>query len=555
MDKKSILSELKLRDFFWNYPKYLVNMIRATNPLSLIILALILGYLSFVLLISEPAKILVEGRDTHRITEGTVGALVSTNPMYITRSHVDRDLYALIYKRFVDLGEDGEPIASIAKEWEQESELEYLFKIQEDFFWHDGRPLTADDIVWNFEVAIALAQEYDEDTYGTALEAVEIEKVSDYEVRFILEEKNATFWEAISVYIIPMHPYENVSLRNFGQTKEVANPIGCGVYRVGAITDGGISLVSEEANIREYKYLFFNNYDSLNLAIKNDKLDIVSHVDIEKIENLDEYPFLSSQEIVLNNRHKLIYFNTRREKFEDNPIRQALSYLVDKDKLLENSKISGVVSKGPISPTSWALSEDLEYYTYNPEEAEELLESLGYTREGDYYITEDERILSFELKYLENDTNERLAETLEELLREEGVFLQLRPLSYEQFSRETLPTRNFELLLNEVEITVDPDQYNLWHSLRVDHPYLNISGYKYSRVDILLERARTTLNKRDRIEDYHLFQRYLVNDAPVIFLYHPKEYFIIKEGFEGMSLDGLLKPGDRYKNVHEWDWN
>lgn len=555
MVKKNILSRLKVRDFFWDYPKYIVALIRITNPLFIILFALTLGYVSFVSLTSEPAKILVEDRDFHKITEGTVGALVSTNPMYITRSHVDRDLYSLIYKKFIEIGEDGEPIASIAEEWEQESELEYLFNIREDIIWHDGEPLTADDVVWNFRVSIALAQAYEEDTYGTALEAVEIERVSDYEIRFILEETNATFWEAISVYIIPKHPYEEISLRNFGQTKRVTNPIGCGVYRVNAITESGISLVSEEANISEYRYLFFNNYEKLNLAIKNDKLDIVGHVDIEKVENLDEYPFLDLQEIVLNNRHKLIYFNTRRERFEENPIRQALSYLIDKESLLERSQISGVVSKGPISPNSWAFFDDLEYYTYDPDEAEEILESLGYTREGDYYITEEDKILSFELKYLQNDTNERLVEAFEELLQEEGVFIQLRPLSYEQFSRETLPTRNFELLLNDVEITVDPDQYNLWHSLRVDHPHLNISGYKYSRVDILLERARTTLNRSERIEDYHLFQKYVVTDAPAVFLYHPKEYFIVKNGLEGINLEGLVKPSDRYSNVEEWAWH
>ena len=73
----------------------------------------------------------------------------------------------------------------------------------------------------------------------------------------------------------------------------------------------------------------------------------------------------------------------------------------------------------------------------------------------------------------------------------------------------------------EIETTVDPDQYNLWHSLKSSYPDLNLSGYSYERVDILLEDARRTNKIEDRKDKYSLFQKYLTQDAPAIFLYHP----------------------------------
>jgi ABC-type transport system substrate-binding protein len=83
---------------------------------------------------------------------------------------------------------------------------------------------------------------------------------------------------------------------------------------------------------------------------------------------------------------------------------------------------------------------------------------------------------------------------------------------------------------------------------------LNISGYDYSRVDILLERSRKTLDKKARLADYLLFQKYLMDDAPVIFLYYPSQTFIVRDGLENFNLDNIIYPSDRFKSVSDWYW-
>jgi len=91
---------------------------------------------------------------------------------------------------------------------------------------------------------------------------------------------------------------------------------------------------------------------------------------------------------------------------------------------------------------------------------------------------------------------------LKELFEKEGLVLNLEPLSYKQLTQEIVATRDFELLMYEVETTIDPDQYNLWHSLKTNYPDLNLSGYTYERVDILLEEGRTELNVKTRKEKF-----------------------------------------------------
>ncbi len=555
-------SKFNIRDFFWSYPKFFSDLMKITNPLFPILFSAFLGLVLFSGLTSPLVRDLVDSRDTTKVTEGVVGSLMSTNPMFLTENFVDRDFYKLVYEKFVEIDSEGKPVANIAVEWEEKDGREYIFKLREDILWHDGQSFTADDVVWSFEVAILLAEEFGEETYGVALEGVEVEKVGKYIVKFVLPEKNATFWEAISQYILPKHVYGDMPLQSFSDTKVSSLLVGCGLFKVESISPRGFTLNAfdghwEEPNVKRYRYLFFEDYDSLNNAMKNNEVDIITTGDLIKIENLEYYNFFRMEEFVLYGRKKLIYFNTRREKFANSDMREALSLLVDKEKLLEISNIGGEVAHGPFSHSSWAFDDSVPFLEYDSKAADKLLNSLGYVKDSQdkYYITkEDDKILAVELSFLENEINTRLVTALQELFKQEGVLLRLRPLTYDQILREVLPTRDFELLLYEIEVTVDPDQYNLWHSLRIDHPMLNISGYEYSRVDILLERARTNLDVDERKEDYSLFQKYLIDDAPVIFLYHPKSYFILRKNLEGFGGENMYSPSVRYENISDWYW-
>jgi len=211
---------------------------------------------------------------------------------------------------------------------------------------------------------------------------------------------------------------------------------------------------------------------------------------------------------------------------------------------------------GPFPKTSWAYSDDFEKYQYNPQKAKELLKDLGYVMntESGYYETENKEILNFTLSYLDTPTNSRMAELLIDYYKKEGVFLKGNGVGYDQITQEIIATRNFEMLLYEVETAIDPDQYNLWHSLKVNYPDLNLSGYDYERVDILLEEARQTINKDTRKQKYTLFQRYLNNDSPVIFLYNPSFEYIVDSGLKGIDLESINNSYDRFHNIEEWYW-
>ena len=85
---------------------------------------------------------------------------------------------------------------------------------------------------------------------------------------------------------------------------------------------------------------------------------------------------------------------------------------------------------------------------------------------------------------------------------------------------------SFDTFLAVLDIPQDPDQYSLWHS---SQDVTNISNYKNPRIDKLLEDGRTVTNLSERKKIYLDFQRFLIEDSPAAFLYHPISYTIVRK--------------------------
>lgn len=550
-----------LRDMLWNYPSNILNFFNNTSPISFILIFILLGISLFSFFRSSTfANVLANDR-SDIFVEGSVGAISSFNPLFTTQNPVDSDIQALVFEKFISVSKDGTPQKSIAKDWVISSDGKtYDFTISLDHKWQDGTPLTLEDVLFTFDTAKQLASKFGYDTVGSALLDVRIDEISENKVRFTLPESNATFFEAVSVYIVPKHKFEGIQLADIPFSPFTRYPIGSGPYEVYRSEPNVVYLKASDyfwvkPKIETFIYRLYTDYSSLEAAFRNGILDAMGGVDSSNMSYTNEYSGYETYNITLDSRLRMIFFNTRKEKLGNKEIRQAINYILDKNKLLEGSNISGVIANGPLSQNSWAYDSGvLTIYDYNVAKANEILNNLGYTKNETtgYYEKEDGKILSFTLSYYNNDLNERLANTFKELLRLEGIVLDLEPLTYQQITQEIVATRDFELLMFEIETTVDPDQYNLWHSLKSSYPDLNLSGYSYERVDILLEDARRTNKLDDRKSKYSLFQKYLTQDAPAIFLYHPNYTYVVKDSVNISDISNIFYPYQRFDNVEYW---
>lgn len=553
--------KVNVREILWNYPYYIASLFRKLIPLSYIILFSILGiFISFFLDSKVVARIMEGGSSSTTFTEGSVGAISTFNPLFISVNYVDKAVQELVFDRFVYIDGNGDPVVGIAKEWNiSDDKLKYEFNIKNNLYWHDGSQVTADDVVFTFNTAKALSEEFGFDSVGVSLVGVEINKSGKYGVVFELEEPNPTFFEAVSLFIVPKARLENVNLSQIAFDMFARYPIGTGKYRVTRTEQNTVFLEDNEydeyePNIKNIVFKVFPDKESMEMSFRIGVLDSVGGWDLSLLDFTKEYNNLNMYEKVEDYRTKMIFFNTRRDAYKEKDIRIGLSYLIDKERLVEESGVFGTVKKGLFPESSWAFNGDIDYYDYNPQKAAEYFENIGFVRneQSGYFENDQEEILSFSISYFDSITNDKLVLLLKEMLKEEGVVLKSEKLTYSQITQEIIATRDFDLLLYEVETTIDPDQYNLWHSLKRDYPDLNISGYSYERVDILLEDARKTSNKNVRKQKYDLLQKYIMADAPAVFLYNPVYYYFVKDNIEGISLENINYSYERFHNIHEW---
>jgi peptide/nickel transport system substrate-binding protein len=339
------------------------------------------------------------------------------------------------------------------------------------------------------------------------------------------------------------------------------NPVGSGEYRVTRSEPNIVNLQASEyfepkAKISNIIVRVYSDIEKLEFAFRNGLLDAALLAHNSESGFVNEYSTYTTHTLDLPYRERVLFFNLRKEKLQNKSLRKGLSYLIDKDALLEGSGIFGNVTNGPIYVDNWAYSSSIEYPSYNREKAQEILKDAGYTRNesNGYFEAEDGKLLTLNISYLGNSINQKLMDTLVNLLREEGVIVNLEPLNYSQLTQEIIATRNFEILMYEIEVTVDPDQYNLWHSLQKDYPNLNLSGYEFSRVDILLEEGRRALDREDRKKDYALIQKYLIDDTPAIFLYRPSYIYVVRDTVEGIEYEDIVRLEDIYKDISNWEF-
>lgn len=549
-----------LRDYIWEYPQNLETFFKRTSPLSFIMLFIFLGIGMFVFLRSDTFAEVFTTKRTQVFVEGNIGAISTFNPLFVSQNVVDSDIHALVFEKFVDLAPDGTPLPNIAKEWVVSSDAKtYDFSISLNHKWQDGEKLTVDDVIFTFELAKKLSKDHGYDTVGSPLVDVKIDKISEDKLRFTLPESNATFFEIVSVYIVPKHILEDISTSDIPFNAFSRYPLGSGPYRVYRSEPNVVYLKASEhywvtPKIDTIVYRLYSDYKSLEAAFRNGVLDAMGGIDSSSMKFSREYPDYVEYETTLFSRIRMIFFNTRKEKLERKEIRIALNHLINKELFLEEAQVSGVVTNGPIPSTSWAYNPEQIVYGYDPAKAAELLSVLGYTKNetSGYFESEDKKILSFNLSYYNSDFNNRLANIFKEMLRDEGVVINLEPLTYTQLTQEIVATRDFELLMYEVVTTVDPDQYNLWHSIKSNYPDLNLSGYSYERVDILLEDGRRSIDQKVRKEKYALFQKYLTQDAPVIFLYHPNYKYVVRKDIKIGEIQNIIFPHQRFEDIAYW---
>ena len=495
------------------------------------------------------------------LVEGEVLAPKFINPL-LTVSDTDRDLTRIIYAGLLKSDGKGGLTPNLAERYEiSEDGLTYTFYLKNDLYWHDNSRLTAQDVA--FTINLAKNPKIDSPKRAN-WEGVAVEISGDREVKFHLKKPYAPFLENATLGIMPKHIWEKVAPEEFHLSEYNIQPIGAGPFRIGTVTKtqtGSISRYRLErfsryrprpAYLNAIEFVFFSSKEELATAMKDGDVNSGSG-------SADTLPKNSHIIEIRLPRIFGLFFNQGNFKpLEDLTLRTALELAIDRERIIrEVAGGYGTATSLPIPPGTFGHASTLEATTRDREQAKNILAKAGYAdTDGDGIIEKKEKKnntpIVITIATSDDPGLKRTAELIRDMWREIGVGVNIQPYELGDLEQTIIRPRNFETLLFGQVVGYDPDPFAFWHSSQRNDPRLNIALYASTRVDKLLDDARSTTDADKREELYKFFQQEIVKDKPAIFLYSPSYLYTIPGNLHGVALSQISLPQERFSNIAEW---
>jgi peptide/nickel transport system substrate-binding protein len=495
--------------------------------------------------------------------EGIIGQPRLINPLLAT-TEVDQSIVKLVFSGLYKLDKTGAVIPDLAENMPAISEdgQEYTVKIKPNAQWHNGSPVTVDDVV--FTIQTLQNAEYNSPR-RSEWQSTTVEKVDDTTVKFILKSQSAPFLNNLTLPIISKAIWENISPADFSMSLSNIEAVGSGPYlikEVRKIEQGSIQTIvlksfADYHNRRAYldtlKLNFYENIEGVLTAIHGKQIDGFGFSPFDQNVRLDE----SNNEFRITQlrlpQYQAVFFNTSKKLFSDVSVRKALELGTDTQAIIDNvyngqgSPINGPILRQHVD----GLPEPK--ITTNTDEAKALLEKSGWKiPEGESIRKKNGQELTFTLSTNNFALNAKAAELLAAQWSQLGVKVTLNIQPTRELTENAIRPRNFDALLFAQKLGADPDPFLFWHSSQVRNPGLNLSMYANTTSDKLISEARAATDKTIRDEKYRQFQEIIGMDAPAIFLVQNVFSYAMNDEIQGLSLSSLSDTTARFYDLPNW---
>lgn len=510
-------------------------------------------------------------------TEGLVGAPKYINPLLAQTNDVDRDLASLIYAGLMKYNEDGELKPALAGSYSVSDDgLVYTFKLRDNLKWHDGQPITADDVIFT----ILIAQNTDYDSFQRPnWQGVDVSKAGDQTIIFKLKTRYAQFPGNTTLGILPKHIWGSIKPSNFALSEMNIKPtVGAGPYKFSKIKRDPLGNVKSfeltafdkyyggKPYISKIIFKFYTSENELISAYNNNEIDGLGSVSPQKINSIRFPGQLKIKKLKLP-RYFAVFFNQNQSKqLSDGNVRLALSYATDKKGIL--GKVlsdSGTMVDSPMLPGIIDISDSAEKYNFDIEKAKKILDDAGWEYSEENKVREKAppppkkkgekpaEPAKLEIRLTTSNWPElvAVADQIKKQWEAAGARINVEILNLPEL-QQAIKDRDYEALLFGEVLGLDPDPFSFWHSSQKRDPGLNLALYDNKAADKLLEEAKQTLDRSARLSKYDEFQKLVVKDMPAIFLYSPDYLYAqpvkVKNGKAGI----ISVPSDRFADVNQW---
>ncbi|MCE7791335.1 peptide-binding protein [Salipaludibacillus sp. CUR1] len=497
-----------------------------------------------------------EAQDGGDLTIGIVSDPVQFLPTHSSDT-ASGDIEDIVFNQLVRIDEEIEIQPELAVDWEEsEDGLTYTFEIHEGVTFHDGEPLTADDVAFTFNIFIDEDYTGPRGGYFRALE--EVEALDETTVEFRLSEPDARFLGNLGFGIMPEHILGDVPATELEEHDFTRDPVGSGPFEFDTWEDGQyVQLTAYEDYWEGAPHL-----DRLTLSIVGDQnammaqieggdieMGVVPATDFSTAERWDEEGLVTLSS-TLGYQYNYMGYNTRLDMFSDKETRQALTHAIDRQTIIDQvGQGQGEVAHGPVSPLSWAYPDSMPEFEYDPDLARELLEEAGWEEGGDGILERDGERFSFTLKTNSgNQIREDIAVIIQSMLNEVGVEVDVEYVEWGAFLDQIYPPNwDFDAIILGWALGTDPDPRAIWHTEEIEQGQ-NYTGFSRDDVDELIDENVLIVDQDERAEALHEIFEIIAEEQPYTFLYYPNDLVAIPTNLEGF----IHHPRLSYYKPHEW---
>ena len=423
-----------------------------------------------------------------------------------------------------------------------EDKMKFNFKLRKDVKWHDGKPFTAEDVKFSFD--ILFEDKFNTITTRAFFEGIDrVEIVNDHEVNIIAKDKSYKNFDVVagSLKIYPKHFYSQDKPKSFFNK----NLLGTGPYKLELYNRGNRIVLKQNESWWGRKHPYFSkthNFEMVVLRFVND-----SNVALEMFKKgaLD-YIGLRPEEYVLKTKgprwgksiHKnkvqnksakgvsFIGWNLTHPILKSRNVRKALYHLINRELMIEKFEYNySVPAQGPIFPESPFASPDIKPIKFNPKLAYELLREEGWKdTDGDQILDKviEGRKRKFSITILEPwEGFMKYLTVFKEDAKQVGVEINIKLIEWNSFVK-LLDEKKFEAIRLAWGGTLNWDPMQIWHSKSIQDGGSNFISFSNKEVDRITDKAKYIHDKDERIKLLRKAEKIIVNEYPYSWFFYKK---------------------------------
>ena len=471
----------------------------------------------------------------------------------------DEILNITIFDRLMDVSMDGELIPREAKSCEiSEDGKTFTVKLDEKATWHDGKKVTADDVVWSFQIstneALSVSRRYlmnifegtDDEGMETGDKSVGVKKIDDYTIEMTMKAPSdpATVFNTLKQFVVlPKHLLEEIPLAEMHTNEFWQKPVGSGPFMYDSQISGErVELVAHpnyELGCPDIDRLVIRVVPAANIVsgLMNGEIDM-NMGGIGRIQPVDFDTLKASDSLVVESipsyDFQYMAINDKRDYLTDD-VKRAMNMAINKQLIVDQLLYGhGTVMKS-VWPESHPYYADLGWDTYNPEEAKKILEAAGWDSSRELVM----------LVPTGNTVREQSSAIIQQNLADVGIKVAIQTSDFATVMA-TCFEGNMDLALLGSSVTVEPHEVSTQFMPGATTNFSNLQSDEY--YNCFLEGLKYTTFE-ERYPHYEKFQQLLKEHTPYVTLYSPDVIQAYNKRLSGLDTRNFCQT-----TYEVWNW-